>query len=156
MSLVYLCLGSNLGQREEYFRRVMEEIEERIGPIVARSALYETEAWGYESGNKFLNACIAIKTELYPMDCLRYIKESESRLGRFRSTENNYTDRVIDVDILFYDNLVIDEPGLVIPHPRMHDRSFVLVPLSEIAPDLVHPVLKKSIITLLDELSSQP
>jgi len=156
MALLYLCLGSNLGQREEYFRRVMEEIEKRIGPIVARSAFYETEAWGYDSCNKFLNSCIAVKTELYPTDCLTCLKEMEILLGRLKSAENNYADRVIDVDILFYDDLVIDKPELTIPHPRMQFRSFVLTPLSDIAPDFVHPVLKKTISALLVEINSRP
>jgi len=155
MSLLYLCLGSNLGQREEYFFKVMQEIEERIGPILARSAFYETEAWGYESKNKFLNACIAVRTELSPVDCLLHLKESENRLGRLKSPGNGYSDRVIDVDILFYDDLIMNDQELVIPHPRMHERSFVLIPLSEIAPDFIHPVLKKSIKTLLGEINLQ-
>jgi 2-amino-4-hydroxy-6-hydroxymethyldihydropteridine diphosphokinase len=156
MSLAYLCMGSNLGDREEYFLRAMKKIEILIGPILARSAFYETNAWGYESENKFLNACIIVRTALKPRDCLLSLKDIESSLGRLKNTKKGYSDRVIDIDILFYDSLIVNDNELVIPHPRLHERFFVLNPLSEIAPDFIHPVLKKTIRILLEEVNLQP
>jgi 2-amino-4-hydroxy-6-hydroxymethyldihydropteridine diphosphokinase len=156
MSLVYLCLGSNLGQREDNFRKAIILIEEKIGSIKARSAFHETFPWGYDSTNKFLNACIAVETTIRPQDCLLCLKDIERSLGRIKSANTGYSDRVIDIDILLYDDLVMESPDLTIPHPLMHERYFVLKPLSEIASDLVHPILKKNIRTLLVEISSKP
>ncbi|MDP4278431.1 MAG: 2-amino-4-hydroxy-6-hydroxymethyldihydropteridine diphosphokinase [Bacteroidota bacterium] len=156
MALVYLSLGSNLGDRKTYLTKAIELIEQEIGPVTARSAFYETKPWGYESDHLFLNACIAAETALSPSDCLLHLKEGERRLGRLKIADSRYSDRVIDMDILFYDNLILNEPGLVIPHPLMHHRSFVLKPLVEIAPEFIHPVLKKSMLELLESLSSLP
>lgn len=156
MAIVHLCLGSNLGNREDYFKKAMNEIENRIGPIVALSSFYETEAWGYESGNKFLNACIAVNTTLSSKDCLFQLKDIEMILGRLKTAKNNYSDRVIDIDIIFYDNLVLETPELTIPHPKMQERLFVLNPLFEIAPDYNHPVFNKTVRTLLSEINLQP
>lgn len=156
MAIVHLCLGSNLGNREDYFRKAMNEIENRIGPIVALSSLYETDAWGYDSDNKFLNACITANTALSPKDCLFQLKDIEILLGRLITAKNDYSDRVIDIDIIFYDDLVLETHELTIPHPKMQERLFVLNPLFEIAPDYIHPVLKKTVKTLLSEISLQP
>lgn len=156
MAIVHLCLGSNLGNRENYFKKAMNEIENRIGPIVALSSLYETEAWGYDSDNKFLNGCIAVNTALSPKDTLSQLKDIETLQGRLKTAKNDYSDRVIDIDIIFFDDLVLEIPGLTIPHPKMQQRLFVLNPLFEIAPDYIHPVLKKTVRTLLSEINLQP
>lgn len=156
MAQVYLSLGSNLGDKEACLNRAIEVIGQVIGPVTARSAFYKTEPWGYQSNHLFLNACIAAETTLSPIDCLRLLKDAERSLGRQKAPENTYADRLIDIDILLYDNLVQDMFGLVLPHPLMHERSFVLEPLSEIAPDVVHPILKKTIRELWEILSLRP
>jgi 2-amino-4-hydroxy-6-hydroxymethyldihydropteridine diphosphokinase len=156
MSLVYLCLGSNLGDRFEMIDKAITEIEKTVGSVMARSAFYETESWGYESSNKFINACIAVKTDVHANECIITLKNIENLLGRTKTTKIGYSDRLIDIDILLYDDMVINEDNLIIPHPMMQKRNFVLNPLREIAPDIVHPVLKKTISELLEELNSQP
>ena len=153
MALVYLGLGSNLGQKEEFLRRAMEEIEKQIGLITARSAFYISEPWGFDSPNSFINACVAVNTPLSPQECIHLISEIERGLGRIKTKSEGYKDRRIDIDILFYDQLVIQEENLTIPHPMLHQRSFVLNPLSAIAPDLLHPVFNKTVESLLKELS---
>lgn len=152
MALVYLCLGSNLGHKEEFLRLALKEIEKQIGLIKACSAFYSSEPWGFESENTFLNACVALETCLDPQTCLYTIKNIEIKLGRIKSPLEGYKDRVIDIDILFYDKLIIQEKHLTIPHPLLHKRKFVLNPLSEIAPEFIHPVINKTIKTLLEEL----
>jgi 2-amino-4-hydroxy-6-hydroxymethyldihydropteridine diphosphokinase len=122
---------------------------------VARSVFFISEPWGFESDNRFLNACVAAETTIAPRECLRLIKGIERSLGRPDKAPGSYKDRVIDLDILFYDDLVLDEPELVVPHPLLHQRGFVLEPLAEIAPDLLHPVLHKSIGELLSELNGR-
>lgn len=156
MSLVYMSLGSNLGERFEMINKAITEIEKTIGSVMARSAFYETESWGYESANKFINACIAVRTDIPANECIILLKNTESLLGRKKTTKNGYSDRLIDIDILFYDDMVINEDNLIIPHPMMHKRNFVLTPLCEIAPDIIHPVLKKTVSELLEKLNSQP
>lgn len=153
MALVYLGLGSNLGQKEEILRLAIVEIEKQIGPISARSAFYISEPWGFDSPNSFVNACIAVNTHLSPQECIHVIADIERDLGRIKTTSVGYKDRRIDIDILFYDQLVIREENLTIPHPMLHQRSFVLNPLSAIAPDLLHPVFNKTVELLLKELS---
>jgi len=155
MSLIYLSLGSNLGDRGAYLSKAIGFIEQEIGPVTARSLFYETDPWGFHSTNKFLNACIAAETTLSPSDCLGHLKGIETRLGRLKSAKNSYSDRVIDIDMLFFDNIIQDADDLILPHPHLHTRDFVLRPLLDIAPDLVHPVLKKTIRELFTRLSSQ-
>lgn len=155
MARIYLGLGSNLGDKEAYLLQAIAEINEQIGPIVARSVFFVSEPWGFESDNSFLNACVAAETTIEPKECLRLIKDIERTLGRPAAVSGSYKDRVIDLDILFYDHLVLDEPELVVPHPLLHQRGFVLEPLAEIAPDLMHPVLQKTIRELLSELNGQ-
>ena len=118
-------------------------IEESIGSVVSVSSVYETEPWGFESDNEFLNMVLCVETDLSPSGLLGRILMIESQLGRIRC-ENQYSSRNIDIDILLYNNEIVNEAALEIPHPRMHERRFVLVPLAEIAPELIHPVLKKS------------
>lgn len=155
MASVYLGLGSNLGDKDANFRQAIEQIEKQIGPIVARSVFFVSEPWGFESKNFFLNACVAADTALSPKDTLSLLKGIEKTMGRPEKTPGAYMDRVIDLDILFYDDLVLESEKLILPHPLLHKRIFVLKPLAEIAPDLMHPVLRKTIRELLTELIGQ-
>jgi 2-amino-4-hydroxy-6-hydroxymethyldihydropteridine diphosphokinase len=150
MNKVYLGLGTNLGDRKRNLREAIEKIEEQIGKVLNSSSVYETVPWGFEAESDFLNMVVEVETGLSPSELLKKIFEIESKLGRER-TQDRYSSRVIDIDILLYDDLVVEEKGLKIPHRLMHERRFVLAPLCEIAPGLVHPMLKKSISALLDE-----
>lgn len=148
MKKVFLGLGSNLGERAENLRETMVRIEESIGSVVSASSVYETEPWGFVSDKDFFNMVLCVETDLSPSGLLGRILMIESQMGRIRS-ESQFSSRNIDIDILLYNNEIVNEAALKIPHPRMHERKFVLVPLAELAPDLVHPVLKKSIGSLL-------
>ena len=135
---VFLGLGSNLGDREVNIRKAISLIGERVGLVIRQSSLIETEPWGFESDNKFLNGVILCETTLTPRQVLRATQKIERELGKLRkhSTRRTslsiYHDRPIDIDILLYDDLTIDEPDLKIPHPLMHERDFVMIPLKEI------------------------
>ena len=142
----YLGIGSNLGNRLQQLNVAITRLAEIAGNILAISDFHETTSWGYESPNQFLNAAIQIETSLSPHELLSTIQQIEHEMGRMsKSQDLQYTDRPIDIDILMYDNLILQTPDLVLPHPLMHERLFVLQPLSEIAPNLIHPVLKKMI-----------
>ena len=140
MAGVYLSLGSNLGDRRENIRLAIEKIGERVGEVVRQSSLYETEPWGFESENRFVNAAVKVMTTLSPMEVLRATQQIERELGRKKKSQSPdaqhpasvYHDRPIDIDILLYGDLVVDEPELKIPHPLMWTRDFVMVPLREI------------------------
>ena len=140
---VYLGLGSNLGDREEHIRKAVALIGEKVGLVIRQSSLIETEPWGFESENRFLNGVILVETSLTPRQLLRSTQKIERSLGRKRkSTDSSlqspdfskYSDRPIDIDILLYDDLTVDEPDLKIPHPLMEQRDFVMIPLNEIKP----------------------
>lgn len=139
--LVFLGLGSNLGDREENIREAIARIAEQIGAVEAQSAIYYSEPWGFDSSNTFVNAVVRIKTSLTPHRLLRATQRIERQLGKTaaHATERNvkpiYHDRPIDIDILLYDDLTINEPNLVVPHPRMHERPFVMEPLKEVEED---------------------
>ena len=148
MEKAFLGLGSNLGNREKNLKEARTGIEESIGKIIICSSVYQTEPWGFESDKKFLNMVVCVETDLSPSGLLGRILMIESQLGRIRC-KDKYSSRNIDIDILFYNNEIVDEADLKIPHPHMQERRFVMVPLSEIAPELVHPVLKKSVESLL-------
>jgi 2-amino-4-hydroxy-6-hydroxymethyldihydropteridine diphosphokinase len=150
MSRVCIGLGTNLGDKEENLKSAIRYIEESSGQIVSCSSVYETAPWGFRSRNKFLNMVIIAETRLLPEELLDTAIRIEKLLGRVRRSRH-YISRVIDIDILLYDNFVIDKENLKIPHPLMQNRRFVLVPLCEIAAGLIHPVLKKSICELLGE-----
>ena len=122
-----------MGRREENLRRAVLLIGERVGAVLRQSSVLETEPWGYESDNKFLNAVILCQTELSPRQLLQAVKQIERDMGRVtKSKACRYADRPIDIDILLYDNLTVDDPDLKIPHPLMHERDFVMIPLNEI------------------------
>lgn len=130
---LYLSLGSNLGDRESLIQRAIALIDERVGVVYRVSALHETEPWGYESGNKFLNACCLVRTMLMPRRCLDELQRIERELGREeKSCEGIYHDRLIDIDMLMFDDMQLNDPDLVLPHPHMHERDFVMIPLREI------------------------
>jgi len=149
MKKVFLGIGTNLGNRESNLEEAVARIEEYIGKVTRSSSVYETEPWGFQAEDEFLNMVVKVETKLTPSGLLGRILMIESLLGRVRS-EKQYSSRVIDIDILLYEDLVIDEENLKIPHPLLHERKFVLVPLCEIEPELVHPVLNKSVATLLE------
>ncbi len=139
---VFLCLGSNLGNRAANLHTAIAAMAAEI-PLVQQSSIYETEPWGYTDQPAFLNQAIRGTTHLEPMDLLAFLKKIERTHGR--SETFRFGPRIIDLDILLYDDLVMDSPVLTIPHPRLTERAFVLIPLAEIAPDWVHPVSRKTI-----------
>jgi 2-amino-4-hydroxy-6-hydroxymethyldihydropteridine diphosphokinase len=148
MNIVFLGIGTNLGNRERNLQQAVAGIENLPGRVLQSSSYYETEPWGFESEEKFLNMVVKIETDLTPDVLLEKILSLESLLGRVRGKER-YASRSIDIDILFYDDLVIDKDHLKIPHPLLHERKFVLMPLCDIDPGLKHPVLGKTIAELL-------
>lgn len=133
MYKVYLSLGTNLGNRKRNIREAIEKIEEQIGVVERQSALYETEPWGYSSPNDFINSCVMVLTAMAPRQVLEATQRIELEMGRtLKSVNGEYHDRIIDIDILMIDDLVIDEPDFKIPHPLMEERDFVMTPLKEI------------------------
>ena len=150
MNTAYLLLGSNTGDRRFFLDQAILHIEQTIGLVCKKSSIYESSAWGFESKNSFLNQAIIVRTDYSPDEILGYIHKIENILGRVRKT-GQYYDRTIDIDIIFLDEIVINKPDLIIPHPQLQKRKFSLIPLHEIIQDFVHPVLKKTINTLLHE-----
>lgn len=155
MAKVYLGLGTNLGDKEANLHAAIAEINKRVGEVTSLSACYVTEPWGFESANTFLNAVCLAETSLSPCEVLRITQAIEKELGRLKkSVDGQYSDRLIDIDILMYDDLVLDTPTLTLPHPLMHRRLFVMEPLAEIAPELSHPVLHRTMREFLTEIRS--
>jgi len=154
MTKLYILLGGNLGDKQLIFSETRKRLAEQLGRISRQSAIYETEPWGFESADMFWNQALEIETELSPEEILVRSHNIEHELGRIRQ-KNQYGSRVIDIDILFYGGQVINQERLTIPHPRIQDRKFVLVPLGEIAPELVHPVFQKTIEQLIEECTDQ-
>ena len=141
---VYLRLGTNLGDREENMHRALQLLNLRVGKLERVSRMIETEPWGFQSENKFLNACCRICTALSPIQLLKATQKIERSLGRTEKSKNGiYHDRLIDIDILYYDDLTMNTPQLTIPHPHIREREFVTVPLREIMEDASHPSDKK-------------
>lgn len=150
MHTAYLSLGTNLGDKRDNLDKALQHIEKRIGTIVSQSAFHIYPPWGFTSDNDFLNAAIAVETTMTPLQLLRETQFIERNLGRTaKSVGGEYHDRLIDIDILLYDRLAMHDDALVIPHPLMTDRLFVMEPLCEIAPDYIHPLLQRSIKELL-------
>ena len=153
MTTVYLSLGTNIGNRNENLTRAIELLSLALGPYTALSSFIETAPWGFESKNGFLNCTVAYETELTPLELLDTTEGIERELGRTtKSTGGKYHDRIIDIDILLYGNETVATERLTIPHPLMHLRDFVLEPLAQIAPDVLHPIIAKSIRELAREM----
>ena len=143
MEISYLMLGGNVGDRMNYLRRSIDWLRRDVGDIVAMSAIYESEPWGFDTQKWFLNQVVVVDTNLDPLTLLERIQRIEKTLGRQR-TDKGFQPRTTDIDILMYGNSVINTPELVIPHPRMSERMFVLQPMAELAPDMEHPVLHRT------------
>ncbi|MHA7842365.1 MAG: 2-amino-4-hydroxy-6-hydroxymethyldihydropteridine diphosphokinase [Winogradskyella sp.] len=146
---VYIALGSNKGNKLQYLQDAIDAIFEKIGTVDKISKVYETPALGFE-GDNFYNACIRVETELKPKKLLKTLKQIESELGRNTKKSDTYESREIDLDILFYGDEILEDSALVIPHPNLHKRKFVLQPLFDIAKDITHPILNQSIKELLE------
>lgn len=149
MAIAYLALGTNIGNKRRNMITAAALLAERVGDVLALSGFYETEPWGFQSENTFLNAALQLETALSPLELLKATQEIEIEMGRTQKSNGAYHDRIIDIDILLYDNLVLQTPELTLPHPLMHERLFVMEPLAEIAPNVIHPVFKKPVISLL-------
>ncbi len=140
--LIYLSLGSNLGDRLSNLHRAINHLPPKVNHII-QSPVYETEPWGYSDQPMFLNQVIKANTDLEPIELLEFLKSVEVLMGRQETFR--FGPRIIDLDILFYDDLILNSPNLTIPHPRIAERAFILIPLAEVAPDLYHPVHRKTI-----------
>jgi 2-amino-4-hydroxy-6-hydroxymethyldihydropteridine diphosphokinase len=143
MSKVYFSIGSNKGNRSGLINEAIDKIDIIIGKVVQKSSIYETKSWGFNSNN-FYNICILLESTLTPELILNKILAIEKDMGRLKTTDQ-YSDRCIDIDILFFDNMIVNSKSLEIPHPRIQLRKFVLTPMLELTPDLIHPILNKSI-----------
>lgn len=151
MGTAYILLGSNIGDREDILSQAIEMMECRCCRVIASSHIYESEPWGFESDNIFLNQVVCIKTTLSPHDLLKELLSIEIQLGRDREHHcDTYVSRPIDLDILYYDDRIIADADLILPHPRLQFRRFVLVPICDIAPEYVHPLLRMSNEELLE------
>ncbi len=152
MSRAILLLGGNKGNRANLLAEAFNLIEKKIGRIIKSSSVYETEPWGFSSDLPFLNKVVIVESGLSPNEILNEIQKIETTLGRERNSQG-YESRTMDVDILFYDDLTVNESDLIIPHPRLHQRRFTLLPLAEIAGEYVHPVLNERLDVLAKECS---
>ena len=151
MKKIYLLLGSNIGNKEKHICLAQNLIQQYVGKIVAESSLYITEAWGFETDEMFLNKVIAVESELDAFEILARTQKIEKSLGRTAKTTDAYQSRIIDIDILFYDDKIIETQQLTIPHQQIQNRLFTLMPLAEIAPDFIHPKLQKTVLGLLQQ-----
>lgn len=154
MHKVFLGIGGNLGKKPENFKKVHRFIHNDLGEIVNSSSVYETPPWGFEANESFWNQVLEIDTNYSPSQLLGKIHEIEHRFGRKRNTKK-YSSRQMDIDILYYDDIFMETENLVIPHPLMQKRKFVLVPLAEIAPQLQHPLLRLTTLQMLENCRDQ-
>jgi 2-amino-4-hydroxy-6-hydroxymethyldihydropteridine diphosphokinase len=154
MNRIFLSLGSNLGDRRNNLERAVILLEEQAGHIEARSAIYETEPWGFSSDKSFYNQAVELNSSQDPIHLLKILHDIERICGR-RQKAVRYAPRTVDLDILFFNNCIIKTPDLVLPHPTLHLRRFVLIPLAEIAPHVIHPVLNRSIEQLRKSCTDQ-
>ncbi len=145
MNKVYLSLGSNLGDKKSNLIEAIKQIESEIGTIKSISSIYESEPWGFNSSNSFYNLALSVNTKLNETDLLYHCQNIEKNLGRKNKTINSYSDRILDIDILYFNNQITNFDNLQIPHLRIYDRQFVLQPMREIASDFIDPVKKISI-----------
>ena len=155
MAIVYISLGSNIGDRVGYLQQAVSLLKAipEIN-VISTSSFYESEPWKMNSENWFVNAVIQISTNLLPEKLLEECQRIETQLGRKRTAEKEYQDRTIDIDILFYNDLIMHTDTLTIPHPHFHKRAFVMVPMLEIAQDFVHPLFKETVMQLYEELEN--
>ena len=153
---IYLSLGTNLGNRQQNIICAIEALSRILGNPLAVAPTIETEPWGFSSTNKFLNTVAVFNTTLSPQELLAATQQIEQTLGRTtKSIDGAYSDRPIDIDILFYGSRTVNSESLAIPHPLLHQRRFVLEPLAAVAPDMIHPILNKSITELLNRLEER-
>jgi 2-amino-4-hydroxy-6-hydroxymethyldihydropteridine diphosphokinase len=150
MAKVYIGIGSNIGKREYNCKKAIQKIEGKGIRVKKISSMYETKPWGFKEQPLFINMVIEVETEINPYELLKILKQIETEMGRKETIR--WGPRIIDLDILLYNNEIIDREDLKIPHPFLHQRDFVLLPLSEIAPETIHPILKKTIKQLKEEL----
>jgi 2-amino-4-hydroxy-6-hydroxymethyldihydropteridine diphosphokinase len=150
MAIAYIGIGSNLGNRQENCLRAIELLQKKGIIVTKRSSLYKTEPWGVKDQPRFINMAIEIDTSLEPKELLKILKNIEKELGREKSSK--WGPRIIDLDILLFDDIILNENNLKIPHPLMQERDFVLRPLCEIAPDIYHPLLKLSMYELMQKI----
>lgn len=152
MHQVFLGIGGNIGNKHDNFDKVYTFIKNELGKIIKRSSVYETPPWGFQSDENFWNQVLIIETELSPEELLQKIAEIENHFGRERGN-SGYTSRKMDIDILYFDELVTETEKLTIPHPQIANRLFVLVPLAEITPEFVHPLLRLNSLQMLENCS---
>lgn len=155
MAIAYLCLGSNIGDKVAYLQQAVKMLTatEQV-TVVRSSAFYETEPWGQKDLEWFVNTVIEVKTKLPPRELLNLCKKIEKQMGREDNPKTGYSNRNIDIDILFYGDLIVNEKDLIIPHEHLHERAFALVPLLELIPDYEHPKYGKSLLQLHEELET--
>jgi 2-amino-4-hydroxy-6-hydroxymethyldihydropteridine diphosphokinase len=150
MAIAYIGIGSNLGNRQKNCLRAIELLQKKDIIVTKRSSLYETEPWGVKDQPRFINMAVEIDTSLEPKELLKILKNIEKELGKEKSSK--WGPRIIDLDILLFDDIILNEDNLKIPHPLMHERDFVLRPLCEIAPDIYHPLLKMRMYELMQKI----
>ncbi len=155
MAIAYLGLGSNIGDKVSNLEKSLELLtKDKVVTVIRSSAYYETEPWGNKNLDWFVNSVIEVKTKLTPQELLNFCKKIEQEMGRDITPKETYEARIIDIDILVYGDLTVDEPNLKIPHVHIKERAFWLVPLLELIPDYEHPKFKKSLLQLHEELEN--
>jgi 2-amino-4-hydroxy-6-hydroxymethyldihydropteridine diphosphokinase len=149
--MLAISIGTNIGNKNRNIEKALELIRIKIGSIISVSSIYETEPWGFKSEHWFYNAVCLAETEFSPQDVMKQLLSMEQSMGRIRNLSKEYKNRIIDLDILFFDDEIINLDTLKIPHPHLHERLFVLKPLNEVCPEWNHPVFKKTVKQLLSE-----